>query len=94
MSFSNNQYSWCEDNKDNREYLLNSTYCDNAKVIYVYKTNKAYTVKEFKQYLATYNDSPKCPVCGKKLVLRTNKNTEEQFYGCSDFPNCKYTTNA
>ncbi len=32
-----------------------------------------------------------CPRCGGKLVLRTGKNG--QFYGCSNFPKCKFTKN-
>ncbi len=37
-----------------------------------------------------------CPVCGGKLILRTAKkgaNAGNQFYGCSTYPNCKYTKN-
>lgn len=37
-----------------------------------------------------------CPLCGNKLVLRTAKkgpNAGKRFYGCSGFPNCKYTKN-
>lgn len=37
-----------------------------------------------------------CPKCGGKLVLRTAKkgaNAGSQFYGCSNYPNCKYTKN-
>lgn len=30
-----------------------------------------------------------CPKCGSKLVKRNGKYGE--FYGCSNFPNCKYT---
>lgn len=36
-----------------------------------------------------------CPRCGAELVLRTAKKGEhsgEQFYGCSRFPKCRYTT--
>ncbi len=35
---------------------------------------------------------PPCPRCGKPLVLRTaksGKNAGRQFWGCSDYPNCK-----
>ena len=32
-----------------------------------------------------------CPRCGGKLVLRNGKNGE--FYGCSNFPKCKFTRN-
>ncbi len=34
-----------------------------------------------------------CPKCGAKLVLRTAKkgaNEGKQFYGCSNFPKCRY----
>lgn len=35
-----------------------------------------------------------CPVCGGNLVLRTAKkgaNIGSQFYGCSNYPKCKFT---
>lgn len=35
---------------------------------------------------------PNCPLCGKPTVLRTaksGKNAGKQFWGCSDYPNCK-----
>lgn len=41
------------------------------------------------------NISRICPRCGADLVLRTAKKGEhsgEQFYGCSRFPKCRYTT--
>ena len=37
-----------------------------------------------------------CPNCGGTLVIRTAKrghNAGSQFYGCSNYPNCKYTRN-
>ena len=37
-----------------------------------------------------------CPECGGNLVLRTAKqgaNAGKQFYGCSNFPKCKYVRN-
>lgn len=37
-----------------------------------------------------------CPKCGGKLVLRTAKkgaNAGNQFYGCSNFPQCRYVQN-
>ncbi|MBR3199872.1 MAG: NERD domain-containing protein [Mogibacterium sp.] len=42
-----------------------------------------------------YNPSI-CPRCGGKLVVRTAKrgdNVGKQFYGCSNYPKCKYTRN-
>lgn len=35
------------------------------------------------------NDAKKCPECGGNLILRKGKFGE--FYGCSNYPNCKYT---
>jgi four helix bundle suffix protein len=35
---------------------------------------------------------PPCPQCGKPMVLRTaktGKNLGKQFWGCSDYPDCK-----
>lgn len=35
-----------------------------------------------------------CPICGKKMVLRTatkGKRAGNQFWGCSGFPHCRYT---
>jgi ssDNA-binding Zn-finger/Zn-ribbon topoisomerase 1 len=32
-----------------------------------------------------------CPDCGAELVLRTNRKTETDFYGCSDWPRCTFT---
>jgi len=35
---------------------------------------------------------PNCPCCGKAMVLRTaktGKNAGRQFWGCSDYPDCK-----
>ena len=34
-------------------------------------------------------DNGKCPKCGGNLVLR--KGTYGQFYGCSNYPDCRYT---
>ena len=35
-----------------------------------------------------------CPRCGAELVIRTARqgtNAGNQFYGCSNYPRCKYT---
>ena len=42
------------------------------------------------------NDTEHCPRCGGRLVIRTVKNGENsghQFYGCSNYPKCRYTRN-
>ena len=40
-----------------------------------------------------YQSTEICPWCGKPLVLRTARQTGRQFYGCTGYPNCKYTKN-
>lgn len=32
-----------------------------------------------------------CPECDGDLVIRMNRNTGDEFIGCSSFPMCKYT---
>lgn len=32
-----------------------------------------------------------CPCCGGQLVLRIPKNGGSRFYGCSNYPKCRYT---
>lgn len=32
-----------------------------------------------------------CQRCGAAMVLRSNKRTGEQFWGCSTYPKCRYT---
>ena len=42
----------------------------------------------------TKDEEQICPRCGGKMVLRTAKtgsHAGEQFYGCSNFPRCRYT---
>lgn len=43
----------------------------------------------YEQKTNTALDSGKCPICGGNLVKRTG--TYGAFYGCSNYPNCKYT---
>lgn len=43
---------------------------------------------------AEKSEPPKCPFCGGTLVIRTAKrgqNIGQTFYGCSNFPKCRYT---
>jgi hypothetical protein len=54
IKFSDNRYSWSENNKAQRQYLLESTYCDNAEAIYVCGDKKWFTRVEFKEYLKNY----------------------------------------
>lgn len=43
--------------------------------------------------LATDGDylTPTCPSCGIKMMIRTNKNDESQFWGCLNYPRCRVT---
>lgn len=57
-----------------------------------YKNNPIATTKEHvKNIKETQKDIDKniCPRCGGKLVLRTSK-SGSQFYGCSNYPRCKF----
>lgn len=45
---------------------------------------------------AKINNISVCPECGGRLVIRTAKtgtNAGRQFYGCSNYPKCKFTRN-
>jgi ssDNA-binding Zn-finger/Zn-ribbon topoisomerase 1 len=32
-----------------------------------------------------------CPRCGQPLQIKRNRETQEEFLGCSTFPACRYT---
>ena len=32
-----------------------------------------------------------CPACGQRLLVRTNKETQQDFLGCSEWPECEHT---
>lgn len=36
-------------------------------------------------------DQRRCPRCTGSLVIRTNRNDGHLFYGCSNYPKCRYT---
>jgi restriction system protein len=35
--------------------------------------------------------SPRCPKCGKAMAQRTNRRTNDRFWGCSTYPSCRGT---
>lgn len=37
------------------------------------------------------DQEPECPECGEDMVIRKNRKTGEQFYGCSLYPQCDGT---
>lgn len=32
-----------------------------------------------------------CPRCGQPLTVRRNRETHEEFFGCTSWPQCTYT---
>lgn len=38
--------------------------------------------------------SGKCPECDADLVLRENRRTGDEFWGCSNYPKCKWSMSA
>lgn len=45
----------------------------------------------YKENLSEMQNQRICPYCKTELVLREVKNGK--FYGCKNFPKCKYTSN-
>jgi restriction system protein len=44
-----------------------------------------------KEVTALFSDARKfCPKCENEMVLRTTRSTGNQFWGCSDFPKCRF----
>lgn len=35
----------------------------------------------------------KCSKCEKVMYIRTNSHTGQEFWGCSDYPECRHTEN-
>ncbi|MBP5444540.1 MAG: NERD domain-containing protein [Acholeplasmatales bacterium] len=61
-------------------------------VVLKYKENPIQTKKEHIKEIKAIKNSVEnniCPRCGSNLVLRNGKNGE--FFGCSNYPNCKFT---
>jgi hypothetical protein len=61
----------------------------------VAKEIRSEPVDEKKLVLPTSSDeetqSPKCPICGAKMILRTARNGKwsgRKFWGCSNYPHC------
>ena len=48
-------------------------------------------VKALKQDRALRNNNENCPRCGKTLVQRINKRTQQTFSGCPSYPACRGT---
>jgi predicted RNA-binding Zn-ribbon protein involved in translation (DUF1610 family) len=64
----------------------------NKQTEYTYKENNS-AINNNHYISSTGTQNLKCPKCGASLVLRTSKkgtNAGNQFYGCSNYPKCKY----
>lgn len=73
---------------------------DEAKKLHIQNINTKYGEKVEPVLSKDINESIKqevdliCPSCGSKLILRTAKkgaNIGKSFYGCTNFPKCRYT---
>lgn len=53
------------------------------------RTQHKENVKDYKNSLDEMKDKKICPYCKSELVLRNGKFGE--FYGCSNYPKCRYT---
>jgi predicted RNA-binding Zn-ribbon protein involved in translation (DUF1610 family) len=66
---------------------------ENGQLSKTRKTNKEH-VKHVKNIIKEKKQKNICPKCGSALVLRIAKkgiNKGNKFYGCSNYPKCKYT---
>ena len=75
--------------KDTERVVTSSCY----EIVNNYKLNPVKTNKEHIQEIRQMKkdiDNNICPRCGGKLVLRKSKDGR-QFYGCENYPNCKFT---
>lgn len=83
----------------NKEKVLNNIDIDNIyKIITENKItnqeaikNHNYNVKHYIEYKNNISDTGKCPRCGNVLIRRNGKTGD--FYGCSNYPKCRYTKN-
>lgn len=79
--------------------LAKLTNVDEAvKAAHIDNINQKYKKEEKKQVPPVQTEQQEliCPRCGSALVLRTAKkgeNAGNQFYGCSNFPKCRYIQN-
>ena len=49
----------------------------------------AYAGDRFRDDEPTTKKTPLCPNCESKMVVRTNAKSNELFWGCSAFPECR-----
>jgi hypothetical protein len=77
---------------DSCEYYLTEQQMQNAYNILWNANDRTITNREHIRNISRTLDDVEngiCPRCGNELVLRTGKNGS--FYGCLDYPRCKFT---
>ncbi|MFO0704066.1 MAG: type I DNA topoisomerase [Patescibacteria group bacterium] len=73
--------------------------CDVCGAPLVYKFGKygkfkacsKYPTCKFIKKEVKYVEGQKCPTCGGRLVVRFAPKIRRRFFGCENYPNCKYT---
>ncbi len=84
------------------KYLMNKLLSNNKIIDDIYVENIVNTIKNnyntsnnnhIQHIKDIYEGALKCPYCNGNLVERINKKNNTKFYGCSNYPRCKYTTN-
>jgi DNA-directed RNA polymerase subunit M/transcription elongation factor TFIIS len=84
----------------NSDPLASTPQLQSSERISANQNNSDYVIKGSVSQKITTAEAPSkeesCPRCGASLVLRTTKRGDfkgTQFYGCSNYPKCKYTKN-
>ena len=78
IKFSDNSYSWSENNPSQRKYLAESDYCKNAIEFYVWKNDTTYkSFGLFKEYLLKEDD--KTPKSKRTKPLPINEKSNLYF---------------
>ena len=106
IKYNEHKYSWSDDRVSQREYLATSTYLDKAEKVFVGRLDIWMDVQEFRSLCNDSNyekalEKTKekvklkkngCPICGGDLKLIYGR--KGPFYGCVNYPKCRYTENS
>lgn len=66
------------------------------KLLSLTNKTKAGKIQHIQNINHRFNNTNICPACGGKLILRTARKGStavNNFYGCSNYPKCRYTKN-
>ena len=65
-----------------------------SKILQLTKVSRKTKQKHVNDIKTKFDSTDICPLCGGALILRTSGNndngTEKHFYGCSNYPKCRY----